>query len=373
MEKKQPLVVALYLPQYYETSYNNQWWGKGYTEWVACKKANPLFKGHQQPKIPLNKNYYDLSVKDNIQWQMEVAKQGALDGFAIYQYYSCGDKLLDIPTEIIRDNPDLALPFFLFWANESWRKMWFGQDKKIVWEQKYGDEDDWRKHFAYTLPYFMDSRYIYIDDMPVYAIYNAWDIPDVNSYIEVWNEEAKKVGLKGIYFVKALGRRDQRELGSFSASVTREPNYTFAYGETLFEKTKRVIRSRVVEWLNKEVLMTHGKGIVSTTASYDTMWKKLLSQECNERTCLGAFVDWDNSPRRGFNSIIMKGATPAKFEKYMGLLLQKARMANSPMIVINAWNEWAEGAYLEPDEEHGMSYLESLKKAKEQNDYRKAK
>lgn len=364
MKRKQPLVVALYLPQYYETSYNNEWWGKGYTEWVACKKARPLFKGHQQPRIPLNKNYYDLSIKENIKWQMGVAKQGGVDGFAIYQYYSCGNKLLDVPTEIIRDNPDLDLPFYLFWANESWRKMWFGQDKKIVWEQKYGNEDDCRRHFQYCLPYFKDERYIRIDDMPVYAVYNAWDIPNVERFIEIWNEEANKAGLKGIYFIKALGRRDQRELGAFSASVTREPNYSFAFGETFFEKLQRVSHSRIVEWLNREILMPRGKGIVNTTASYDAMWKKLLSQECNDRTCLGAFVDWDNSPRRGYNSIIMKGASPEKFGKYMSLLLQKAQRANVPMIVINAWNEWAEGAYLEPDEEYGMAYLEALKKAR---------
>ena len=361
LNRKEPLLVALYLPQYYETEYNNEWWGKGYTEWVACKQARALFRGHQQPKVPQGRNYYDLSVKENIQRQMELAKANGIDGFAIYQYYSCGSKLLDVPTEIIRDNPDLDLPFFLFWANESWRKMWFGQDKKIVWEQKYGEEAEWKAQFSYCLTFFQDKRYIRVNDMPVYAIYNAWDIPRVERFIACWNEEAKKAGLKGIYFVKALGRHDNRKLGTFSASVTREPNYSFAFCETAAEKVARVFRSRVVHWLNRNILMPRKKGIVMTKASYDTIWKKILTQQSSSTTCMGAFVDWDNSPRKSYNSIVMTGATPAKFGAYMKQLLQKARAAGSPMIVINAWNEWAEGAYLEPDEANGSGYLEQIR------------
>lgn len=368
MVKKSPLVVALYLPQFYETDYNSKWWGKGYTEWTACKKAKPLFPGHQQPKVPLNQNYYDLSVKDNIRWQMDVAKENGIDGFAIYQYYSCGNKLLNVPTEIIRDNQDLDFPFFLFWANESWRMMWFGQDKKIVWEQKYGTEKDWKEQFSYCLPYFLDKRYIRIDDMPVYAVYNAWDFPQMDDFIDLWNEEAQKVGLKGIYFVKALGRRDQRELGKFSANVTREPNYSFAFSESLWEKVKRVAHSRIVDVINKKILMPKGKGIVNTTASYDKMWEKILAQPCNNRTCLGAFTDWDNSARKGYNATIMIGASPDKFGKYMQKLMEKAIDCGSPMIVINAWNEWAEGAYLEPDERYGYQYLKALLKAKKEID-----
>ena len=157
-KKQNPLVVALYLPQFYETDYNNKWWEKGYTEWFACKRAKPLYEGHNQPRVPLNKNYYDLSVKENIRWQMNLAKEYGIDGFAIYQYYSCGSKLLDVPVEMIRDDPTLDLPFYLYWANESWRKTWFGQDNTVVWEQKYGTEKDWKIQFEYCLRYFKDER-----------------------------------------------------------------------------------------------------------------------------------------------------------------------------------------------------------------------
>lgn len=363
---KMPKIVALYLPQFYETEYNNEWWGKGYTEWVACKKSKPLFEGHNQPRIPLNNNYYDLSEKENIRWQMQVAKQYGIDGFAIYQYYSCGDKLLEKPTEMIRDDPSLDLPFFLFWANESWKKMWFGQDRTVVWEQKYGSQKEWREQFEYCLEYFKDNRYLKIDNKPIYGIYNAWNFQEVDAFIECWNRWAAEEGFEGIYFIKSLGSHDARGLGKFSASVTREPNYTFAYDEGLLEKVIRVGKMRVIDWVNRKFLLDRGKGIVMHRASYDKLWKRIIARKCgDEKVILGAFTDWDNSPRKSYNSIIMNGSTPDKFGYYMNLLVKKAQKIGSPMIVINAWNEWAEGAYLEPDEKYGDAYLQQIKKLKD--------
>ena len=365
-KEKSPLVVALYLPQYYETEYNNKWWEKGYTEWVACKRAKPLYPGHNQPRVPLNNNYYDLSVKENIRWQMNLAKEYGIDGFAIYQYYSCGSKLLDVPVEMIRDDPSLDLPFYLYWANESWRKTWFGQDNTVVWEQKYGTEKDWRIQFDYCLEYFKYKRYIKIDGKPVYAIYNAWAIPEQEKFLSLWDEWAKEAGLPGIYFVKTIGRHDADTRGNFSATVTREPNYTFAHDEKLLEKVKRVTSSRVIDFVNRKFLLPRGKGIVMTKASYDALWDRILKRENQDSsTFLGCFCDWDNSPRKSYNSIIMQGASAQKFNAYFKRLLRKAQNIGSPMIVINAWNEWAEGAYLEPDEKNGYAFLEAIKEAKE--------
>ncbi len=365
MSNVNPLIVALYLPQYYETDYNNEWWEKGYTEWTALKRAKPLFPGHNQPRIPLNENYYDLSVRDNIKWQMDLAKKYGIDGFAIYQYYSCGSKLLDVPTEMIRDDPSLDLPFFLYWANAPWRKAWFGQDNAIVWEQKYGDEKEWREQFNYCMSYFKDERYIKIEGKPVYAIYNPWAIPEVDRVIDLWNQWAKECGFPGIYFVKTLSRRDSEDLGRFSAIVTREPNYTFGHDENLLEKIKRVGIGRLIDFINKKFLFNTGKGIVMTKASYDMMWGKILRRDYHgTNVCLGAFCDWDNSPRKSYNSIIMEGTTVEKFSNNFRQLLQKAIKIKSPMIVINAWNEWAESAYLEPDELYKFGFLEAISNAK---------
>ncbi len=365
MNKSFPKIVALYLPQFYETEYNNKWWGKGYTEWVACKRAQPLYKGHYQPRIPLNENYYNLTQKDSIRWQMKIAKEYGIDGFAIYQYYSCGSKLLDVPTEIIRDDSTLDLPFFLYWANASWQKAWFGQDQSIVWEQKYGNEDDWKKQFDYCLSFFVDKRYIKIEGKPVYAIYNPWAIPEIDRFIELWDTWAKESGLPGIYFVKTLSRKDSADQGKFSAIVTREPNYTFGRDEDILEKAIRVVSGRIISFINRKILFKFGKGIVMTKASYDKIWEKILNRSFSyENVFLGTFCDWDNSPRKSYNSIIMQGATVDKFSRYFDRLIRKAIEIKSPMIVINAWNEWAESAYLEPDTENGFGYLEAIKEAK---------
>lgn len=365
MNESNPLIVALYLPQYYETEYNNIWWEKGYTEWTALRKAKPLFKNHNQPRIPLNQNYYDLSVKENIKWQMELAKEYGVDGFAIYQYYSCGSKLLDVPTELIRDNPSLDLPFFLYWANESWRKAWFGQDNTIVWEQKYGTEEDWRKQFDYCLQYFKDERYIKIKGRPVYAIYNPWAIPKSDHFIYLWDKWAQENGFPGIFFVKNIGSHDKDILGHYSARITREPNYTFSHDERLIEKIWRVGTTRIIDFLNRKILIDKDKGIIRLKCSYDVIWEKILSRDNqDEHTILGCFTDWDNSPRKSYNSLIIQGASPEKFENYFSRLYAKAKRISSPMIVINAWNEWAEGAYLEPDEKFGYGYLEAIRNSK---------
>lgn len=358
-------IVALYLPQYYETEYNNEWWGKGYTEWTACKKAKSLYKGHYQPRIPLGNHYYDLSIKDNIKWQIDLAKQYGIDGFAIYQYYSCGKKLLEIPTEIILNNKDLDIPFYLFWANESWRMAWYGQNNKIVWKQEYGEEKEWYDQFMYCLPYFLDKRYMCIEGKPIYVIYHASEFKKINQFIKKWNEWAVENGLPGIYFVKALGASDSNSLGDFSAVITREPVYAFAYDEGVIYRNYRRIKTRLISIINKKLLINRNSGIVRYKVSFDKIWRGILARkDYSYPTFYGAFTGWDTTPRRGYNGIITEGATPEKFEKYLRELLSKAESNNVDQIVINAWNEWAEGAYLEPDEKYGYAYLEAIEKVK---------
>lgn len=364
-EQKNPLVFALYLPQFYQTDYNDEWWGVGYTDWIACKKSKKLFKSHNQPRVPLGKNYYDLSQKETIFSQAELAKKYNIDGFAIYQYYSCGRTLLEKPLEIIKNNHDIDINYYLYWANESWRKAWFGQDETIIWKQEYGDELEWKKQFEYCLEFFEDDRYLKIDNKPVYAIYHPGDFTNVNKFISLWNNLAIQHGFNGIYFVKTLGRRDSNDLENFDAVVSREPNYTFAKDEKFFEKLVRVVSSRSKKYLNNLILNKFDYGMIMQKTSYDSIWKKIVNRSYNETNFIGAFCDWDNSPRKGYNSIIMYGTSIKKFEKYFEILYKKAIKGKSKMIVINAWNEWAEGAYLEPDEKNKFGYLNVIKNIKE--------
>lgn len=367
-------ILALYLPQYYETDYNNDWWGKGYTEWTACKQAKPLFNRQHQPKLPMNDHFYDLSHKEEIAWQISLAKEYGIDGFVIYQYYSCNNSsygkkngknasmLLEKPTEIIRDNPDLDLPFCLYWANHSWRRTWFGQDPTVLWSQEYGDENDWKEFFYYNLQYFKDPRYILINNKPVFFIFAVWHFKEINSFMECWNRLAKENGFDGIYFVKTDDAHTSTKLGQFDASYRREPFYSFSKGSSKFEFGLRVLRTRGSRFLNK-ILNPLNKGIVGFKYSYDKIWNKII--QCNDydkTTIPGAFADWDNTARKQYNSQILMGVTPDKFGHYFSKLFSKCKDNGVPFIVINAWNEWAEGAYLEPDSKNGYSFLNEIKK-----------
>lgn len=360
-----PEIIAIYLPQYYRTKYNDMWWGEGYTEWTACKNAKPLFYGHIQPRIPYEE--YDLSDYHAIQKQAEMANKYGIDGFAIYQYYSLGNKLLNLPTETLLRHKEINIKYCLYWANESWESRWYGQEKKIIWEQKYGNVKDWKKHFEYCLSFFKDPRYIQIDGKPVYLVYKDWLFKDMDKFIKYWNHLAKENGFKGIYFIKTVAGHNTDALGSFDAEFEREPFYTLNQTLNIYERIYRYIRMRCIEVINKKLLIKNGKGIIQYKMDYSKCCKLIMDREPpnKDKTILGAFTDWDNSPRRQFNSTIFTGVSASKFGMCIKEQYKKAVKFNIPFIIINAWNEWGEGNYLEPDKYYGDGFLREIKKIKE--------
>lgn len=168
-------IWALNLPQFYETKENNEWWGKGFTEWTNVKKAKPLFPGHEQPMEPLNDFYYDLSKKETIKWQAELAKKYSVSGFVYYHYWYDGRHLLEKPCEVLRDTPDIDIQYCFCWANHSWTRAWNGKNQDVMVQQVYGTEKEWENHLQYLLTFFRDKRYLKFDNMPVLFIYNAHD------------------------------------------------------------------------------------------------------------------------------------------------------------------------------------------------------
>lgn len=363
--KTKPKIVALYLPQFHQTEYNSNWWGEGYTDWVACQNAKSLFAGHMQPRIPLDNSYYDLTDILALEKQSRLAEKYSLDGFAVYHYYSVGSVLLDKPLKLMRDCEEFKTQFYLFWANESWRRTWFGNDNELLWEQKYGDLADWRLHYEYCLEYFRCDKYMKIGNKPIFAIYKSWHFNKVEQFIDAWNDWARKDGFEGIYFVKSLGRKDDKELGKFSAIVTREPNYSFAFNESFFEKLIRIFITRTRAIFNKSKLSDYfGKRVVFQS-DYKKVWQKIVDKTpYAPHVFPGAFVDWDATPRKGYEATIVTGASPEVFEHFFQKLYRNSDEASCPMIVLNAWNEWGEGAYLEPDEHHRFKYLEAIKRIK---------
>ena len=328
-------IIAYYLPQFHEIEENNRAWGKGFTEWDNVKKAVPLFEGHNQPREPLNDNYYNLLDIDTIQWQVNLAKKYGIYGFCFYHYwFRDGKHVLEKPAELLLGHKEVDIQFCFSWANEPWTKTWHGAagEKEVLIEQRYGKEEQWKEHFEYLLPFFKDRRYVKIDNKPVMLIYQINKIGCFNKMIDCWNLLAEKSGFSGVYIVDMLtsdGKiaRNKR----VSASVDFEPGKS---------KRKKMIED---ECLNIQ--------------DYDEACQRTLSQEHSENEWRCMFVNYDDTPRRHEKGIVYQGSTPQKFGKYLQATLVKSKNEKSRYVFINAWNEWGEGNYLEPDKKYGYEYL----------------
>lgn len=367
-------IVAMYLPQYHEIEENSKFWGKGFTDWVSVKKAVPLFEGHEQPQAPLGGNYYDLSQKEAILWQCNLAKKYGIYGFGIYHYWFTKDKcLLTKPSEIILENQDISIPFFFAWDNASWRRTWSKfrgnawapvedlENKKtetedsILIEYKIGNEEDWKIHFEYLLPYFKDSRYIKENGKPVFEIFNySSDIYKMHMY---WDKLAREHGFEGIEIV--YKESALYSLPSKSVNFCYEPQNS---GWGTWWKL----------WTFKGLSLL---GITKKTGpliySYDKVWRKIIknaSRRNGKNDWHGAFVSYDDTPRRGKQGRIVIGATPEKFEKYLRQLVSICNEQKKEFIFLTAWNEWGEGATLEPSEKYGNLYLEAIANVVKENE-----
>lgn len=360
-------VIALHLPQFHEVPENNEWWGEGFTEWTNVRKAQPLYHNHYQPRIPLTENYYDLSDVNALIWQTKIAREYGISGFCFYHYWFNGKLMLEKPIEIYLRNQACDLPFCLCWANETWTNGWVSENNDVIMAQTYGNEQEWENHFTYLLPYFRDLRYIRIDDKPLFVIYKPQDIPNLTGMLDYYQQRANECGLKGIHFayqhITYHRKQDDEGKKRFSFGIEYQP--TFARNDYdkagLVQETYLLglYRTIVRKIMNK---LTEGK---VKKFSYDAMWRYVLKRKPeNEKMIPGAFVDWDNTPRRHHRGTVFQGATPQKFYKYFSRQVQRARdVYHKDLLFIFAWNEWGEGGYLEPDEKYGFQYLEAIKKA----------
>jgi hypothetical protein len=270
--------------------------------------------------------------------------------------------LLEKPLEQMLISRELDFHFCLSWANEPWTRCWDGGDDEILMPQNYGNKDDWENHFKYLLKFFRDKRYITINDMPVFLIYRTSSIDNCEEIMEYWERRAKECGLKGIYFIETLNSFQDIPYCKRSKGVVEfEPMYTMSFDRTFYFRAMRKLRKLLG-------IVFKGNNYLSLNIlDYDYVWKRILRRNSNyDGKCqfLGAFVDWDNSPRRGRNGILFRGACPDKFKMYFKMQIERAnKIYNRDFIFLNAWNEWAEGAYLEPDKKYGYKYLKAVKNA----------
>ena len=352
--------ISFYLPQFHEIPENNEWWGKGFTEWTNTKKARPLFKGHEQPKTPLNENYYDLNLVETMEWQVSIAKKHGIYGFCFYHYWFNGKRLLEKPLINYLNNKHIDFPFCLSWANEPWTRSWDGGEKDILMPQSYGDAKEWKQHFECLYEYFVDPRYIRMDNKPVLLIYRPSSIANCAKMLKFLNELALSKGLKGIYFIETIGGFDNKFIDGFQASVEFEPMYTI-YRALPF-KAKH-LSYRIIRKLG--IKMGIDPQLFLYKVDYDEIWNYITNRKIKQRRTkhfLGSFVSWDNTARKKEAGLVVKNSSVEKFLKYNKLQIERSKKIDSEFIFINAWNEWAEGTYLEPDTLNGYGYLEALGK-----------
>jgi Glycosyltransferase WbsX len=371
LESKAKL-ITMYFPQLHAIPENDAWWGKGFTDWDNVKKAKPQFEGHYQPRIPLGKNYYDQSKLETLRWQIDLAKAHGIYGFCHYHYWFDGKQLLETPTNLIMENKNIDFPFCLSWANETWSKRWDGLDHHILIQQTHPPiKESWKKHYDYLIKAWKDPRAIKVDGKPVFVIYRPQRIEKINDMLAYWRELAVQDGLPGVYFIF----QKQYELPTTTCLESFDAAFQFQPFEALYSPSfdKSSIRHSFMfkffrllpEYLQdvfRGLRTTYFKDL--TFHDYDAVWQQIVEVRPDEKltTFPGAFVDWDNAARYKNRATIFNGASPQSFEKWFAKLVGTMPQRNLPenFIFLNAWNEWSEGTYLEPDEKYGYQYIEAV-------------
>lgn len=379
---KGPKIIPFYLPQFHTIPENDKWWGKGFTEWTNVKKAVPLYPGHDQPRIPLGEKYYNLLDDEVKIQQAQMAKKYGIFGFCYYHYwFKDGKQLLEKPAEQMLVNKAVDLPFCFCWANENWSKNWDGGNREVIMKQDYGTKKDWEKHFQYLLPFFKDERYITVHGKPLFVIYKPEQIIDVYQMAVYWRKRAAEEGLPGIclafqfptYYTDMYYRDD-----IFDYRIGFEPVYSRNISSLKkpgtsdkVKKLRALIGENAVSAYRKAKRSGMGASSASVSQSlslyfYDETWESILEANWTEEFLPGALVDWDNTPRNK-HGVAYTGFSIEKFQMYLTKLIARAKSENKPMIFINAWNEWGEGAFLEPDEKYEYQKLEAVKASLEAN------
>ncbi len=342
-------MIAFYLPQFHPIPENDQFWGRGFTEWNNVTRAVPQYPGHHQPQLPIDLGFYDLRNPEVIKRQVELAKQYGIYGFCFHYYWFGGKRLLEKPLEIfLENNKDLNFPFCLCWANENWTRRWDGQENEILIAQDHSPEDD-LSLIRDLERHFQDQRYITIDDKPLLIIYRPQILPEPSKTLARWRHYCQQSGIGEIYLVgaKTFGLMDPTEIG-FDAAVEFPPHTS-----VLPEMGSEV-----------KVFNPNFQGKLYDYKAYVKSKNYLKDDPC--LTFKTVFPGWDNSARKPDNGFICYDSNPLTYKEWLGNVLEftKKKLPESHQYVfINAWNEWAEGAHLEPDRRYGYSFLQATANA----------
>ena len=358
VDREKIKAIALYLPQFHPIPENDEWWGKGFTEWTNVTKAKELYKGHFQPRLPADLGFYDLRVQETREAQVELAKQYGIYGFCYWHYWFAGKRVIERPfQEVVKlGKPDF--PFCIAWANQTWSGTWHGlSNKRILIEQTYPGRGDYEKHFYSMLDAFRDKRYIEVKEKKLFFIFRPMELPDPKAFTDIWQDLALKEGLKGFHFVGMHMPVDwDYSKYGFQAIVEPYPPLEKLRDPTLTDKiAHRVFNLNLVSIKRKKLKIPW---IIPYKNYVDRYPDHIMLP--HEYTMI--YPDWDNTPRCGADGWLFENSTPELFYK---LCLKAFKQTeNKPddekIVMIKSWNEWAEGNYMEPDRKFGHKYLEAF-------------
>ena len=372
-------IIALYLPQFHPIPENDEWWGKGFTEWTNVVKARPLFRGHYQPRLPADLGFYDLRLPEIREQQAALAKDAGIEGFCYYHYwFGNGKQLLERPFNEVLQSGSPDYPFCLCWANHDWtNKTWkkgssLHQDSMIM-KMEYS-MDDHRNHFYSLLPAFKDHRYIKVDGKPLFAVWAPRNIPEAKRFIDLWQRLARENGLEGLHIVghtdntgKALAGKKANYYSADMAMDYYQSVLDLGFDAVISSGYRRAMglaegRLRMM-W---KMLTTKTFAPSYTKMDYSRLMDHYYVAEDGEENVYPTLLpQWDRTPRAGRKAEILVDSTPEKFQHTMekALELVASKAPEHRLLFLKAWNEWGEGDYVEPDQKYGHGWLEAMKNA----------
>lgn len=346
-------LVAYYLTQFHPNDYNDKWWGKGTTEWNNVNKAIPQFVGHYQPRRPGELGYYDLRIKEIFERQIEIAHNYGIGAFCFYYYWFDGKRLLEYPLNKFLSNKDLDMKFFYCWANENWTKRFSGTNDDVLMYIT-PTEENYKKFIESVIDDFKDERYYRINNKPVISIYRPSLVPNPIKVISYWREKVKeKLGLD-LYIIAVQER-----------TVDIDWNKSGFDAETEFQPKQ--IQHNCLEISKKlQIVRKDFAGDIYDYKDLVDNKRYWISKNMKKKVYPAVMPMWDNTARRNFRGTIFHGSTPELYKKWLSEVIKVTSDRNDldeKMVFINAWNEWGEGAYLEPDSLYGYAYLEATYEA----------
>lgn len=348
-------LLAFYLPQFHPVPENDRWWGQGFTEWRNVAGAKPLFPRHDQPRVPADLGFYDLRLTETQEAQAALARTYGIEGFCVWHYWFHGKRLLERPIQQVLEDPSIDFPFCLAWANEPWSRRWLGEERDILQDQTHSEADD-LAHARWLAKAFSDPRYVGVRGRPLFAIYRPAALPLVDRTVEVVKRAAVDEGLPEPYLVAIDAHAPHEDFlaRGFDAVLNFEPALGWLpmglQDGFSWRRLRRNLRHGVVRGRTK---------MYSEAEARDRFERHRPTQGTHRSVMVG----WDNTPRRGTDGIVLlRSGTDAFREALDEAIRQTVQRHEEPerIVWLNAWNEWAEGNYIEPDTRFGRAYLEAV-------------